>query len=202
MKSSNWATAARIAPIAVIVATGAMLIGNRWLGASDHIDAPITTGAQSADIADVYSFRSPTNSANIVLALTISGVQTAPDMLLGQSLFAENTLYQFKIDNDGDAIEDLFIQGFVVGSGADQTLFLRGPAAPVTVGAQAQIVTGPEMSVEVSTTATPTVATANGVSLFAGLRDDPFFSTSPGSTRSSPGRRRRSATRASTASRV
>jgi hypothetical protein len=175
MKSSRWATVARVAPIAVVVAASAALIGNQWLGAADHIDAPITTGAQSADIADVYAFRSPTNATNVVLAMTISGVQTAPDLLLGNSLFAENTLYQIKIDNNGDAVEDLVIQGFVVGTGADQTLFLRGPAAPATVGAQSTIVSGPEMSVAVSTNATPAITTANGVSLFAGLRDDPFF---------------------------
>lgn len=175
MKSSKWATVARIAPIAVVVTASAALIGTQWLGASDHVDAPITTGAQSADIADVYTFRSPTNASNIVLAMTISGVQTAPDLLLGTSLFAPNTLYQFKIDNTGDAVEDLVIQGFVVGTPADQTLFLRGPAAPITVGAQSQIVAGPEMSVAVSTNATPITATANGVSVFAGLRDDPFF---------------------------
>jgi hypothetical protein len=72
-------------------------------------------------------------------------------------------------------VEDLVIQGFVVGTDDGQTLFLRGPATPTALGTQSRIVSGPETSVDVSTGATPGITTANGISLFAGVRDDPFF---------------------------
>ena len=168
-------TGIRLAALAVLAAGATAFAADRWLGAADHIDAPATTNAQAADIADVYSFASPTNPGNLVLAMTISGVQTAPDLLLGQSLFDPNTLYEFKIDDDGDAVADFVIQGFVVGSADDQTLFLRGPAAPIASGTQSRIVASPETSVEVSTGATPNVTTEGDISVFAGVRDDPFF---------------------------
>ena len=49
--------------------------------------------------------------------------------------FDPNLLYQFKIDNNGDAIEDRVIQVTFSGSGADQQVEVRGPVAPPVPGA-------------------------------------------------------------------
>src|SRR5207249_11398996 len=52
----------------------------------------------------------------------------------------------------------------------------RGPAAPSAIGSTSRIIDGPETAtVAVSNTPTPTVAFRHGMTVFAGVRDDPFF---------------------------
>lgn len=146
------------------------------LGAADHTDAPLIAGDQAADIADVYSFRSPTNPDNIVLAMTISNVQAAPQIRLGRSIFDPEVLYQFKIDKDGDAVEDLLIQAFVTGNPQNQVMHFRGPAAPEVTGSEARVLSGPESgNVRVSSGPGVVTRTRGEMSFFAGVRDDPFF---------------------------
>lgn len=158
--------------LAVVATAGAV----GWLGAADHVDAPDVAQDQAADIADVYSFRSPTNPNNLVLAMTISNVQAAPEIELGRSIFDPRVLYEFNLDNDGDAVEDIVIQAYAVGDATDQTMVLRGPTSPEVTGTQSRIVANaPEMRVPVSTGSEPRVAQENGMRLFAGVRDDPFF---------------------------
>lgn len=160
----------------LLVATAATVGVMGWLGAADHVDAPAVEQDQAADIADVYSFQSPTNRDNLVLAMTISNVQAAPEIELGRSIFDPQVLYEFNLDNDGDAVEDIVLQAYVVGSPTDQRLVLRGPATPAVTGTGSRIVDdAPQMTVPVSTGTTPEVTEANGIRLFAGVRDDPFF---------------------------
>src|SRR6266566_3816089 len=134
----------------------------------------LLAGAPAADIADVYTFRSPTNPANTVLAMTVSGF--IPPSEASTTFFDPNVLYQWKIDNNGDAVEDLVIQAFVTGTGGHQVMHFRGPAAPSDIGSTTGVIEGPETAtVAVSNTATPIAATRNGMTVFAGVRDDPFF---------------------------
>lgn len=157
----------------LLLATG-VLVGIRafWATAADHTDSPIVTADQSADIADVYSFA---NGGNLVLAMTLSNAQAAPEIQLGRSIFDREVLYQFKIDNDGDAVEDLVIQAVFVGNPKNQVMKVRGPAPPEVTGTQARLLRGPAMNVRVSTGPEPIVADRGGLRLFAGVRDDPFF---------------------------
>ncbi len=157
----------------------ALLLGAAALGsytrvtAADHTDSPLAANDQAADIADVYSFQ---NGANLVLAMTISNIQAAPEIQLGQSIFDPAVLYQLKIDTDGDAVEDLVIQGFVTGNPRNQVMHFRGPIEPEVTGTSARIVNGPETaSVRVSTGESPIVQSRGGMTVFAGVRDDPFF---------------------------
>jgi len=150
-----------------------LTIGERLLTGADHTDGPLATGDQAADIADVYSFR---NGQSLVLAMTISNVQAAPQIQLGQSILDPEVLYQFKIDDDGDAVEDLVIQAIVTGTPDDQTLHVVGPVEPTATGTSGRLVTDtPVTSVEVSTGTDGNVGTGNGLTVFAGVRDDPFF---------------------------
>jgi hypothetical protein len=140
---------------------------------ADHTDGPLTMGDQSADIADVYSFR---DGNDLVLAMTLSNVQAAPQIQLGQSIFDPEVLYQFKIDDDGDAVEDLVIQAVVTGPPNDQEIHVVGPVAPTATGTMGKLVSGgPVTTVDVSTGATANIGTGNGLTVFAGVRDDPFF---------------------------
>ncbi len=165
--------AARKALVVLLMVGAAVGIGSAgWLVAADHIDSPLVTDDAGADIADVYTFESPTNPNNVVLAMTLHGF--IPPEESGISIFDPRVLYQFKIDNDGDAVEDLVIQAFVTG-GRRQRAHIIGPARPRVTGTEARLVFGRRVSVPVSRTSRAFVREDDGVRAFAGVRDDPFF---------------------------
>ena len=160
--------------LSVLLAVAAAAGVTRLITASDHRDSMLLTGDPAADIADVYTFRSPTNPSNTVLAMTVSGF--IPPAEVSTTSFDPNVLYQWKIDNNGDAVEDLVIQAFVTGTGGRQVMHFRGPAAPSATGSSNRVVGDAETAtVRVSNTANPIVASRNGMTVFAGVRDDPFF---------------------------
>ncbi len=154
-----------------LVAAGGVLV------AADHDDAPLAGGDQAADIADVYAFRSPADANRVVLAMTLSDVLPPGQIQLGRSIFDPRVLYEFNIDNNGDGVEDRVIQAYVVGNANNQVMHVRGPVVPEVLGADSRIVNagGVTVSTRVSTGASPIVAERQGVRLFAGVRDDPFF---------------------------
>jgi len=167
--------AAAIVGTALLGGLAIGLGGTRPGSAADHEDSPLVQGDQAADIADVYSFRSPTNPNKLVLVMTLSDVLPAPEIRLGRSIFSQDVLYQFKIDNDGDAVEDLVIQAFALGNRRNQVMSFRGPLPPVVIGTQARICFGPATNVRVSTGSRAIVKSKRGMKVFAGVRDDPFF---------------------------
>jgi hypothetical protein len=98
---------------------------------------------------------------------------TTSSPIAGQSAsFDPNLLYQIKIDNTGDAVEDLVFQiTFDDGVGANQKYTIRGPVAPAMTGVNATIVTGgPVVTGNVGSIA----GSATGTQVFAGLKADPF----------------------------
>ena len=146
----------------------------RWIQASDHRDSALLTANPTEDIADVYSFQSPQNPANIVLAMTVAGF--IPPAEAATAAFDPDVLYQLKIDTNADAVEDLVIQGYVTGNAGNQVMHLVGPAKPERTGARTRLLNGHKVtSVRVSTGAEPIVASQLGLTAFAGVRDDPFF---------------------------
>lgn len=152
----------------------AAMVTARWVRAADHRDSTVLTANPAQDIADIYSFRSPANSSNLVLVMTVSGL--IPPAEASTTFFDPGVLYQWKIDNNGDAVEDLVLQAFVTGTGASQVIHFRGPVAPEVTGATSRIPDGDQVvEVGISTTSTPLTATDGGVTVFAGVRDDPFF---------------------------
>ncbi|HYT71873.1 MAG TPA: DUF4331 family protein [Gemmatimonadales bacterium] len=171
----------RVLATGLLLATAAAIGLTRWINASDHRDSALLAADQAADIADVYTFRSPVNPSNVVLAMTVSGF--IPPSEASTTFFDPNVLYQWKIDNNGDAVEDLAIQAFVTGSGRRQNMHFRvvdrvkhreehddeedDDRASVR---RLQIPT-----VRVTTGPTPIIATRRGIKAFAGVRDDPFF---------------------------
>jgi uncharacterized protein DUF4331 len=141
---------------------------------ADHRDAPGVNEDPRADINDIYAFLNP-NNGNVVLAMTVNPFQIggAPGIAFGQDV-----LYEFKIDNTGDNVEDLVVQatfGAIVSSSTPQPFNVRGPAKPRAAGAASSLLL--QETPSISGTADGTIATANGsiVKAFAGLRDDPFF---------------------------
>ncbi len=152
-----------------VVAGGIYLIG------ADHIDAPavgsLSSGSTAADITDFYAFESPENADNYVFVCNVLGL-TAPSATADAS-FDENIMYEFNIDNDGDNVEDLVIQAIF----RDGKVIVFGPTAPTEAGLNSQVATS-GTRVEAAVTAygsDPTVGEAEGIKVFAGSRDDPFF---------------------------
>ncbi len=165
----------RLAAASALLCAGLVaVLTAHWVGASDHRDSALLTANPAEDIADVYSFDSPENSNNLVLALTVSGFIPPPEN--GTTFFDPGVLYQFKIDQNGDAVEDLVIQAFVTGKDPHQVMHFRGPVAPNAPGGINTVVKGPETAtVRVSHGSDPIIASRNGIKAFAGVRDDPFF---------------------------
>lgn len=158
--------------LAVTAAAGLGAVG--WLAASDHKDGPITTEHSSIDLTDLYAFRSPADSSNLVLVMNIHGF--IPPAEAASTFFDPRLLYEFRIDTDGDAVEDQIIQARVMGSGANQTIRFWGPTAPLTTGSTSLPVAGnPAATVEFSGPGDVNVATGGGLKVFAGVREDPFF---------------------------
>jgi hypothetical protein len=157
-------------------ASAALLVGG-IVFAADHIDAPSVTGPSSTslatDITDIYAFQAPSDNTKMVLVANVSGLLT-PGAKTTDAKFGSNVLYEMNIDNTGDNVEDLVIQ-FLVQNGKVRAY---GPVAPAAVGTMSTIRTNGSLTqVDVTPNgAAPIVGTgANGMKIFAGPRDDPFF---------------------------
>jgi hypothetical protein len=149
----------------VIAGVATIALTQRAL-ASDHQDTPETELNPRMDINDVYAF--PGSSADRVAL-----VMTTSSPIAGQSAsFDPNLLYQIKIDNTGDAVEDLVFQiTFDDGIGANQKYTIRGPVAPSMTGTKATLITsGPVVVGNVGTIS----GSATGTQVFAGIKADPF----------------------------
>lgn len=148
------------------IATFALTRASR---ASDHQDTPEVELSPRMDINDVYAF--PGSSPDrIALVLTTSSPITPAQGPTAS--FDPDLLYQLKIDNSGDGVEDRVFQVTFDGTGADQRVTVRGPVAPVQTGPRNSLVTsGPSVTGAVNTT----LGASGGTQVFAGLRDDPFF---------------------------
>jgi hypothetical protein len=126
---------------AVLAALGLVgAVGIRTTRASDHQDNPLVELNPAMDMSDFYAF--PGAAADrIVLAMDTRPLLT-PAATPGAS-FDPNILYQFKVDNTGDAKEDKVIQITFKGTGATQTFEVRGPMAPPVVGGMMNTVARP-----------------------------------------------------------
>ena len=143
--------------------------------ASDHQDTPEVELNPRMDINDVYAFPGGNGTSPDRVAL----VMTTSSPIIGQNAsFDPRLLYQLKIDNTGDAKEDLVFQvTFDGGTGTSQHFTVTGPVAPSTSGTPAsggvvnQLVSGSKVSGNVGSVA----GSSTGVQAYAGLRTDPFF---------------------------
>src|SRR3954452_16040125 len=147
--------------------------------AADHRDAPTIDDYSAIDINDVYTFRDPNDPTKLVVALT---TQAVADPLFGPSYhFQENALYQLNFTTRADAKPTGQIE-FVFGP------FGNGPACPAGQAPACQVYRAsfPDGTVidgtavqgtnnAMHTDPTPFNKTVNGITVFAGPREDPFF---------------------------
>ena len=142
---------------------------------ADHADSPAIASDVAADINDVYAFLSPTDANRLVLAMTVSPF--IPPTEAGTTYFSPDVLYQFKIDTNGDAIEDMVVQVQFDQPGPDQRFTVFGPIRPNSTGSRTNLIVADAATVggRISTTLVAEFESDNGVMAFAGIREDPFF---------------------------
>ena len=139
--------------------------------AADHIDTPAVTN-QTTDITDVYVFRAE-DPNNLVFVANTQGLASPAGT--ADLKFDENTLLEFNIDKTGDNKEDLVIQCMYNAMG--NKMLIYGPVAPSETGIRSKL--EGSITAEVAVTAYGSTAVtgtgSNGIKVFAGPRDDPFF---------------------------
>lgn len=139
--------------------------------AADHVDTPAVTN-QPTDITDVYVFRAA-DPNNLVFVANSQGLKSPA--MTATAKFDENTLLEFNIDKTGDNVEDLVIQCKY--DAATNKMQIYGPIIPSATGTKSKL----EGNVTADVTVTAYGAAAitgtgsNGIKVFAGPRDDPFF---------------------------
>lgn len=152
-------------------ALGAMALGALPALGADHKDAPLSSSQARSDINDLYVFKSAGSPNGVVLAMTVNPLTTPADT--ANLRLDPDTLYEFKVDTNGDAVADISYKITATGTGSVQDVTVRratGAEAIAPVNAGEVILSG-----KTSAGANVTTVAADGRSLFVGPRDDPFF---------------------------
>jgi hypothetical protein len=160
---------------AIVAVVAISLYAAHPLYASDHQDSPATIARPGADITDPYLFPSPTNPLNAVVVMNVH-----PLIPSGQGLttyFDPGVLYQMNFDTTSEngsgesaTIARNEVIQFTFGQpGPNQTVTVYGPAAAPTTTSSTSLVAATGSG----TINTP--FTVNGMQVFAGAREDPFF---------------------------
>jgi hypothetical protein len=131
-------------------------------GAADHRDSPLNVSNPTADINDVYAFRSREDPQNLVIAISTNPL-IAPGDNATRGVFDDEVTYQLHVDVNGDLVDDATVE---ISKDGDNLVF-EGLGDPI-----AARITKPGEA--------PVVNRAGPVKAFAGLRDDPFFFDLPG----------------------
>ena len=174
--------------LAGAAAVGAATLGPGNGAASSHREAPLIAEDPSADLTDLYAFRSPDKPNTVTI---MANVIPGEDPAAGPNwyTFSPNARYNLKIDTTGDARPDVTYRfQFRTKTGP---FFLGDTAQPFTVtrvnragkgGVVAKGTTPPNNIGPRSTPGYRSLVTKSIVSFdggrstaFAGQRDDPFF---------------------------
>lgn len=174
LKASVWVVASSL-----VLATLLFPLGRS--NAADHGDAPAASNDRSSDIADVYAFLDPNDNSKLILGLTLQGF-IVPSEASNFGIFDPNVGYLLDLETTGDAradhqIEVTFTEK-INSAATPQTVYVGSsffPTFSATTTVPNLNPTGPE----------PVITTdpQTGISVFAGLVDDPFFFDIPGFNR-------------------
>ncbi len=158
------------------VALGGAAVAAIALGAipamgADHRDAPATTAAPRSDINDLYLFRGE-QANGAVLAMTVNPLTSPADT--GQLRLDPATLYEFKVDTNGDAVPDIAYKFHFSGNGAaqDVTVHRATGAEAVSNAPGGELILQGQTSTGNSVKA---ITDSSGRKAYVGPRDDPFF---------------------------
>ncbi|MGI8925853.1 MAG: DUF4331 family protein [Tepidiformaceae bacterium] len=164
----------RLRKLSVVLAASAL--GGAALGAlpaigADHKDAPLTKAAAQSDINDVYVFKG--TSGKPVLVMTVNPLTSPADT--SALRLDTNTVYEFKIDLNGDAVADAALKLTASGSGPIQDFTLRqasGAGAVSNDPVGTVLLSNGKTSTGINVTVNTDSA---GHKVYVGPRDDPFF---------------------------
>ena len=132
--------------------------------AADHLDAPGLTppgGDTRLDITDVHVFQSPSNTSSTVLVMAVNPLAG----ILNNGTFHPGASYDFMIDTNGDAREDLTYK--VAFSTPDASLVQNVMLRKVPALGESAVLARGQTSQAISV--------MGGGMLQAGVFDDPFF---------------------------
>ena len=117
------------------------------LPAADHLDGPALADDPAADINDLYVFVNPNDPGELILAATVMPLADA------DSRFSDVIDYQFRIQSSAGGNEQIIECRF-----RGKAVICNGPGDVEAAGPVGRVNTGDD-----------------GLRVFAGLRDDPFF---------------------------
>ena len=157
----------------------ALCLGASVTRAADHRDAPTIDGIPEGDITDIFAFLDPTDTSGgaVVFLMDVNPFSLGGEM--PSYHFGSDLLYQFHIDNDNDAVDELVLQvEFGPFANGAQTVMVWGPRKPESVKA---IVPQPKGKPDFTGTvgacfpaANCTASPASAVKIEAAQFDDPF----------------------------
>jgi uncharacterized protein DUF4331 len=143
--------------------------------AADHLDAPGLTppgGSVQTDLTDIYAFQSPSNPADSVLIMNVNTGTAGTNIPFAEGIpgvgQTRGVTYNLNVDNNGDAVTDVKLSvrfGHPAGDGSQHFELRRNGQVVIPFGIGRSTAFG----------ASPDVVKFNGVTAFAGRRDDPFF---------------------------
>jgi len=125
--------------------------------AADHIDGPASSKDPAADIADFYAWSRTSIDGKLLAGITFAGAGSSE----AGGVYDADVLYGIHIDNDGDNIADYNIWAQF----GQDTKGAWGVQISDLPGGDA-VVVGEVDSV---------IDAGNGLNVFAGQREDPFF---------------------------
>ena len=154
--------------------------------ASSHREAPLISEDPTADNTDLYAFRSPDKPSTLTI---VSNWIPGEDPAAGPNYytFSQSAKYNIYVDRNGDGKPELTYSFrfktptgpyFLGNTQQSYTATLNGK--PFAAGKTPIDTIGPRFNAfagvkDYEADAEKTIVTKNGVSIFAGQRDDPFF---------------------------
>ena len=168
---------AAVAGMALVVGASPLLAS-----AADHLDAPAAKADHRVDITDVYAFKA--GAGHTTLVLNVDGLLTPADGKV--AAYRKDALYELKIDRNQDGKADLayrvrFSSAITNGDGSKTQAYVVRRATGARAASNTW--TGKVVATGLTTPYKHGVKTAHvkgGGSVFAGVRDDPFFFDLPG----------------------
>jgi hypothetical protein len=174
--------------LAGAAAVGAATLGPGNGAASSHREAPLIAEDPSADLTDLYAFRSPDKPSTVTI---LANVIPGEDPAAGPNwyTFSPNARYNLKIDTTGDARPDVTYRfqfrtktgPFFLGDTAQPFTVTRanraGKGGVVAKGTTPPNNIGPRSTPNYRNLVTKSIVSFDGgrSKAFAGQRDDPFF---------------------------
>src|SRR6185312_15709037 len=162
--TNRFALSAASALTALLLAAGMPAL------AADHRDSPVVDDDPAADINDVYMFRDPNDKTKLVLVLSTYPLENPRFATSYQ--YDPDVIFQIAFDVDGNGTFERYVTAqfspLSNGAGSLQTVTVKLPSGKTVTG-----------NVTQPTIQTPepkgTIISQDGVKVFAGQRDDPFF---------------------------